>query len=346
MSGYSHIDLDGLYRRVEEHEHTFQDTVSKLREQADCMLAAARKVGESWSGSCMGYHTALYFGNFEKPGNNRFNVEWGCSHGTPQGWHERQPDDVKQQIEELAQFQIDPLQDRGKQVARSAGDLRDDLTLELSPLDSLTGFTKEKELLRQIEKLDWGNTQENKYIADVVNACPRATRDFAAINEGRRIPFHTFYEAIAIQTALHADASEEFWRQSKRLLKRLQSMIPVTGGAREKVGEVKVEKVATQVTNVYNLQGTHSRVNIRSSDQSLNISNVTSEQLFLNLREHIEENVQDEADRKDLLERLAALEKTKEKASLLKRYQEFIAAAANHMTLIAPFVPALTQLLK
>lgn len=346
MSGYSHIDLDGLYSRVEEHERTFQKPVSEMREQADCVLAAARKVGESWSGSCMGYHTALYFGNFEKPGNNRFNVEWGCTHGTPRGWHERRPDDVKQQIEELAQFRIDLIQDSGKQVARSAEDLRDDLTLELSPLDSLTGFTKEKELLRQIEKLDWGNTQENKYIADVVNACPRATRDFAAINEGRRIPFHTFYEAIAIQTSLHADATEEFWKQSKRLLKRLQAMIPVAGSDREEVGEVKVEKAATQVTNVYNLQGTHSRVNIRSSDQSLNISNVTSEQLFVSLREHIEENVHDEGDRKELLDRLAALEKTNDKTTLLKRYQEFIGAAANHMTLIAPFIPALTQLLK
>jgi hypothetical protein len=213
-------------------------------------------------------------------------------------------------------------------------------------LDSLTGFTKEKELLRQIEKLDWGTTQENRYIADIVNACPRATRDFAAINEGRRIPFHTFYEAGAIQTSSHADATEEFWKQSKRLLKRLQSMIPVTEGAGEKAGDVKIEKVATRVTNVYNLQGTHSRVNIRSSDQSLNISNVTSAQLFSNLREHIEENVHDDGDLKELVERLAALEKATDKPSLLKRYQEFIAAAANHMTLIAPFIPALTQLLK
>ncbi len=123
-------------------------------------------------------------------------------------------------------------------------------------------------------------------------------------------------------------------------------MLPAAKKASEKVGETKGEKPAPQVMNVYNLHGTHSRVNIRSNDQSLNISNVTSEELFLNLREHIEENVNDEADRKEILERLTALEKTTDKATFLGRYQEFIAAAANHMTLIASFIPTLTQLSK
>jgi hypothetical protein len=161
--------------------------------------------------------------------------------------------------------------------------------------------------------LTWGDTDQNKYMANIVNACPRATRDFAAINEGRRSPSHALYEAVAIQASRHADATEEFWRQSKRLLKRLQTMVPEAKEGREEAGGVKSELGATQITNVYNLQGTHSRVNIRSNDQSLNISNVTSEQLFLNPREHIEENVLDEADRTELLERLNALEKTTDK---------------------------------
>ena len=107
MSGYSHIDLDGLYQRVEEQERTFRESVNEIKGQADCVLAAARRVGESWSGSCMGHHSALYFGTFEKPGNNRFNVEWGCLQGTPPGWHEREPPEVKQRIEELAKIQVD-----------------------------------------------------------------------------------------------------------------------------------------------------------------------------------------------------------------------------------------------
>jgi hypothetical protein len=68
MSGYANIDIDSLYQQIEEHELRFRELVSKTREQADSLLTAARALGESWSGSCMGHHNALYFGDFEKPG--------------------------------------------------------------------------------------------------------------------------------------------------------------------------------------------------------------------------------------------------------------------------------------
>jgi hypothetical protein len=101
----------------------------------------------------------------------------GVFEWNPRGWHERQSDEVKQRIEQLARLQIGPLQDREKHIAQPTEDLRDELVFELSPLDSLAGFAKEKELLHQIEKLDWGNTDANKYIANVINNSPRATRE-------------------------------------------------------------------------------------------------------------------------------------------------------------------------
>lgn len=105
--------------------------------------------------------------------------------GAPRGSHERQSDEVKQRIERLARLQIGPLQDREKQIAQPTEDLRDELVLDLSPLDSLTGFAKEKELLHQIEKLDWGNTDANKYIANVINNSPRATREGVRVAKRR-----------------------------------------------------------------------------------------------------------------------------------------------------------------
>jgi hypothetical protein len=42
---------------------------------------------------------------------------------------------------------------------------------------------------------------------------------------------------------------------------------------------------------------------------------------------------------------LDALEKAKGEKSFLTHYQEFIAVAADHMTLLCPFIPALTQMI-
>jgi hypothetical protein len=50
-------------------------------------------------------------------------------------------------------------------------------------------------------------------------------------------------------------------------------------------------------------------------------------------------------EKQDILERLATLEKSINSPSFRQQYTEFISAAANHMTLIAPFIPALTEIL-
>jgi len=67
-------------------------------------------------------------------------------------------------------------------------------------------------------------------------------------------------------------------------------------------------------------------------------------QVFQEIRRQIEEGIRIE-ERTEILSRLDALEQAQGTPSFVTRYTEFIAAAANHMTLIAPFIPALTQLL-
>jgi hypothetical protein len=55
--------------------------------------------------------------------------------------------------------------------------------------------------------------------------------------------------------------------------------------------------------------------------------------------------VSDGEERADILEKLTALEQSQNSPSFGKRYTEFVAAAANHMILLSPFIPALTELL-
>jgi hypothetical protein len=46
-----------------------------------------------------------------------------------------------------------------------------------------------------------------------------------------------------------------------------------------------------------------------------------------------------------MLDRLDALKAAEGKPTFGERYREFVASAADHMTLLAPFLPALTALL-
>lgn len=70
--------------------------------------------------------------------------------------------------------------------------------------------------------------------------------------------------------------------------------------------------------------------------------------IFDVVRTEIEQKVEDKAERENILKALdefASTLKSQNRAQgdLVSKYQEFISTAANHMTILAPFLPALTK---
>jgi len=96
---------------------------------------------------------------------------------------------------------------------------------------------------------------------------------------------------------------------------------------------------------VYNLIGPNARVNVQSSDSSTNVVNVESAALFDSLREEIENSSLDSTASRRLMQQVDSMESAVGTRMFAARYGEFVAAAADHMTVVAPFLPALTQLL-
>ena len=96
---------------------------------------------------------------------------------------------------------------------------------------------------------------------------------------------------------------------------------------------------------VYNLIGSNARVNIQSSDSSTNVVSVESAVLFDDLREAIRKSSLDSTVVQQLIQHVDAMQSETGTKTFGERYKEFVVAAADHMTLVAPFLPALTQLL-
>lgn len=97
-------------------------------------------------------------------------------------------------------------------------------------------------------------------------------------------------------------------------------------------------------TVVYNVHGDNARWNIGSIDNSVNVITKSAEEFFTTLREKIRSEIPDGEERVSILEKLHALEESHGQQSFAQRYTDFIAAAANHMALLAPFIPALTEM--
>jgi hypothetical protein len=99
------------------------------------------------------------------------------------------------------------------------------------------------------------------------------------------------------------------------------------------------------ITTIYNVQGDNARWNMNSSDNSVNVVTKSSDEFFTALRGRIESEIADEVERRKILEAFTALQESHGKPSFSHRYTDFMAAAANHITVIVPFIPALTEML-
>ena len=96
---------------------------------------------------------------------------------------------------------------------------------------------------------------------------------------------------------------------------------------------------------VYNITGANARFNVNSVDTSTNVVSQAPSEFFTALREAIQSQITDLGRRNELLERTADLERESGTPAFATRYARFMELAANHMEVLAPFMPALAQML-
>jgi hypothetical protein len=96
---------------------------------------------------------------------------------------------------------------------------------------------------------------------------------------------------------------------------------------------------------IYNISGDQARININSVDASTNVKNVDMKQLFTEMRAAVQRGIAPGAECNELRERMDNLESSANTPSFAQRYAEFMQLAANHVQVLGPFFPALSQLL-
>jgi hypothetical protein len=100
----------------------------------------------------------------------------------------------------------------------------------------------------------------------------------------------------------------------------------------------------TQVHNEYHLHGANSRVNVGSTDQSVNTVFVQPDEVFAKIRTELAAAIADGAEQVEVLRQLSELEQAQGTPAFTARLGTFLALAANWTTVIVPFLPALTEL--
>lgn len=210
-----------LLAKVKALEEKLSVKLGDLQKEGEKLTKAALKTGESWSGSALGYHSELHYGDFELPPlTARFSPEWGGMHGLVPGWRPRTADEVKEHIEQLAGTAFSNLEKETAVALAEAKAFHTEIVTEVSALRARAGLEHEKKLLAELEGFQWGKT-----VNDYMNANLNTgfmSRDSLAVSQGVRVPAHLYYAAVAFESDSQCTAIREFLGLSIRLLRQIE----------------------------------------------------------------------------------------------------------------------------
>jgi predicted nucleotide-binding protein len=208
------------------------DTIVKRAESAAVakplqkVRDAANEVGRAWSGGWLGYHSRVYYANFEPvPAGAHFSTEWGfdtnyVTHPTIGDWSEFTFDQVRAHIFAVAGVKsLDDAEEFAKKAGESFQEAREEvlsvLTLAIQKAANpfLDRLKSQVDGLKLTSKFDFARA-----------AHPRGqfmTRDMHAVQHGIQTPPHlsVIAEVCAIQNA--TDRCSELAKVARRAASHL-----------------------------------------------------------------------------------------------------------------------------
>ena len=117
-------------------------------------------------------------------------------------------------------------------------------------------------------------------------------------------------------------------------------------GAHYQVKYHKLGAAALAAKVTYNVTGPNARVNVSSHDHSINIACTDTPAVFADVLKALQEHAGSQLELKEVINALKEMEQAHGTPSFTERYKAFMIQAAAHMTVIAPFLPALAALLR
>lgn len=166
----------------------------------DALRTAVAEVGRSFSGSWLGYHSRVYYEDFQTPPPGaHFSQEWGLmetfgGHGSAGRWREYPVEEVKQHVLRLAGH---PVLSEAEDAAKRADDVFNHAKAEMTSIfqtelgEGPDGFIQSlNEQLQALESLSPAEVAERLHQGGQV-----MTRDTIVLGQGTQLPPHIAIKA-------------------------------------------------------------------------------------------------------------------------------------------------------
>jgi len=232
----SQDELLAIVRRFEAFVERAED--ERVRTPLDRVQEAAGQVGESWSGSWLGYQANVYYRDLKPPPPGaHFSTEWGLrpsvfGQGTSGEWREYRPEEVEAAISEVA----------GNADLSAARFLREEIAdaieeekLQVLSIVESSGLA-DWLLTRLTENIDdLGVTTPAKVVKTLRPSGSFVLHDTLAANQGTWVPPHVSVLAEVFAARIDLGVADKFLRltrQARRHLVRVQGRTERGAGGR------------------------------------------------------------------------------------------------------------------
>jgi hypothetical protein len=246
---------------VQEQLTEIEETLTLLQEKRDAirqdvedglsrggqLREAARKIGESSSGSWVGWHSRMYYRDFrEPPVAETWDTEWGGIHGVSDAWKEKSLPEIQGAVEGLAATTLADLAATADRVRETCQPIQQELLTVLTPICDLAGFQREAEMLGEMESIDWIVSPSN--LVQAMAPQHMMSRDSVALHQGLQAPLHLNVEAAVVSNTGTLATSRDFLDSATRLARQIRTKLAarsndqVDGGVLQAVADPDTAK--------------------------------------------------------------------------------------------------------
>jgi hypothetical protein len=217
-------EVERVLGAVEDAQPKVAGDLKEGLKQGDLLRDAARSIGDSSSSSWVGWHSRMYYGNYDEPPvADSWNTEWGGLGHFSDRWKERSLPEVQRAIEDRAGVRLADTAHCADRVREVCQPLQQELVTVLSPVCDLAGFAKEAELMAKLEKIDWIVSPE-KFVR-VMAPGNVMSRDTQALGQGLQAPLHLEVMAAIATNTSTLTASKEFLTYAIRLARQVRTKL-------------------------------------------------------------------------------------------------------------------------
>lgn len=211
------------------------DTLSKTFEELDSieldkLIRAAEEVGKSWSGSCLGYHSRVYYKNLiTVPPGARFSKEWGFKDAWPiqdtvGDWIEYDFDDVVNAIKDKAEnpdlYSYETLAKDAKKCFEESQSRF--LSILSTILDQRSTDKYIEDIIESVKKLKIYTASD--FAGHFTPSGQQMSRDMNAIQAGIQIPPHISIIAQASSLLSPFRSCEKLSKFARRAASHLENL--------------------------------------------------------------------------------------------------------------------------